>query len=133
MKDELNPGDQEKESKKEEDISKKEKNSIVLIDAIKNLIANEIFSFASTSLLTIVSILVYRISYLRHCQEEKTLDLQHLYFNSIIFTFSMTAINLFATTIEKKLGLKHGHPLLKIRDPKIAPLYFKCSLLKNNK
>jgi hypothetical protein len=106
MKDELNPGDQEKESKKEEDISKKEKNSIVLIDAIKNLIANEIFSFASTSLLTIVSILVYRISYLRHCQEEKTLDLQHLYFNSIIFTFSMTAINLFATTIEKKLGLK---------------------------
>lgn len=106
MKEELNPGDQAKESKNKEYISKKEKNSIVLIDAIKNLIANEIFSFALTSLMIIVSILVYRISYLRHCQKEKTLDLQHLYFNSIIFTFSMTAINLFATTIEKKLGLK---------------------------
>ena len=106
MKEELNPGDQVKESKNEEDISKKEKNSMVLTDAIKNLISNEIYGFAMTSLLTIVSILVYRISYLRHCQKEKTLDLQHIYFNSIIFTFSMTGINLFATTIEKKLGLK---------------------------
>ena len=39
----------------------------------------------------------------------------------------------FCEKCEKKLGIKHGHPLLKIRDPKIAPLYFKCSLLKNNK
>lgn len=34
---------------------------------------------------------------------------------------------------EKILGLQHGHPLLKIRDPKYAPLYFKCSLQKNEK
>ena len=61
MKEELNPGDQVKESKNEEDISKKEKNSMVLTDAIKNLISNEIYGFAMTSLLTIVSILVYRI------------------------------------------------------------------------
>jgi len=29
---------------------------------------------------------------------------------------------------EKTMGLSHGHPLLKIRNPKDAPLYFKCEL-----
>ena len=29
---------------------------------------------------------------------------------------------------EKKEGKKHGHPLLKIRNPKLAPIYFKCIL-----
>lgn len=32
---------------------------------------------------------------------------------------------------EKKMGLKHGHPLLKIKDPERTPIYFKCVLEEN--
>ena len=39
----------------------------------------------------------------------------------------------FCEKCEKVLGPQHGHPLLKIRDPKYAPLYFRCNLLKNDK
>lgn len=34
---------------------------------------------------------------------------------------------------EKKFGLKHGHPMLKIKRPEEAPIHFKCILLQNNK
>ena len=39
----------------------------------------------------------------------------------------------FCEKCEKVLGPKHGHPLLKIREPNIAPLYFKCTLQKDDK
>ena len=54
----------------------------------------------------LVSLGVYRISYLRHFQEEKTLELQHSYFFSIVFRITMTITNLFAAGLERKLGLK---------------------------
>ena len=34
---------------------------------------------------------------------------------------------------EKELGAKHGHPFLKIRNPKDSPVYFNCTLKKNEK
>ena len=32
---------------------------------------------------------------------------------------------------EEKMGLKHGHPLLKIKDPEQTPIHFKCILEEN--
>ena len=36
----------------------------------------------------------------------------------------------FCEKCEKTLGPKHGHPFLKIRTPKIDPIYFRCELKK---
>ena len=106
MKEKLNDEEKEVEVYKDEDIQKKEKEKKKLIYGIRNLIANEINFLGTASLMGLVSLGVYRISYLRHFQKEKTLDLQHSYFFGIIFRITSTFTNLFAAGLERKLGLR---------------------------
>ena len=67
---------EEKIDKEEEEIKKKR----ILKDGIKTLIGTEIRRFTFGSLMTLQSLNPYIISYLRHCQDEKTLTLQYGYF-----------------------------------------------------
>ena len=90
----------------DEEITKTENNNLVLMDGIKNLIANEINAIAFNALMALMTVYIYRISYLRHFQIEKTLDIHYRYFISIVFQVTMAGINLYATTFERKFGLK---------------------------
>ena len=91
----------------EKDLSQnKEQNKTILIHGIRNLIVGEINQFILNSHLGLFAVMVYRISYLREFQEEKTLDLQYIYFIPIVFQITMAVINLFSPSLQKKVGLR---------------------------
>jgi MFS family permease len=123
MKETLN--DKQQIVSKEEEFIDKGKKNLLLIAGVRNLIANEINAVAFNALMSLMTVNIYRISYLRHFQEEKTLDLQYSYFNSVVFSITMAVTNLFATTFEKKLGLKRVIILgVIIRSVSYVILYF---------
>ena len=91
----------------ENDLSQnKEQNKIILIHGIRNLIVSEINKLILQSHFGLFAVLVYRLSYLRELQDEKTIDLQHIYFVPIIIQITITAINLFSPSLQNKLGLR---------------------------
>ena len=97
---------EEKKEIENEVLKKKENNKKVLFGGIRNIIAGEINTLILCSLMSVLSLGVYRISYLRFYQDEKTLDLQYSYFISIAFTITLTICNLFAPTLQNKIGLR---------------------------
>ena len=97
---------EEKKEIENEGLQKIENNKTVLFGGIRNIIAGEINTLILCSLMSVLSLGVYRISYLRFYQDEKTLDLQYSYFISIAFTITLTICNLFAPTLQNKIGLR---------------------------
>ena len=101
--------EKEDESSSEEEIDeiqKEEKQKRIRNDAIKTLIGTEIHRFGFGTLMALNALKSYLLSYLRHFQKEKTLNLQHGYFFGLIILVTMSIFNIFAPAIQKKLGLR---------------------------
>ena len=99
----------EESNEKSENIDKEEeegKKKRILKDGIKTLIGTEIHRFTFGSLMTLQNLNPYIISYLRHCQDEKTLTLQYGYFFRLVHLLTFTVFRIFTPAIQKKLGLR---------------------------
>jgi MFS family permease len=106
MEESINENENEKS---EENIDKEEeegKKKRILKDGIKTLIGTEIRRFTFGSLMTLQSLNPYIISYLRHCQVEKTLTLQYGYFFRLVHLLTLTVFGIFTPAIQKKVGLR---------------------------
>ena len=106
MEESINENENAKSEEKLDKEEEKEKKKRILKDGIKTLIGTEIRRFTFGSLMTLQSLNPYIISYLRHCQEEKTLTLQYGYFFTLVHLLTLTVFGIFTPAIQKKVGLR---------------------------
>jgi MFS family permease len=106
MEESINENENVKSEEKLDKEEEKEKKKRILKDGIRTLIGSEIRGFTFGSLMTLQSLNPYIISYLRHCQEEKTLTLQYGYFFTLVHLLTLTVFGIFTPAIQKKVGLR---------------------------